>query len=146
MTEHQPQGAKLLPVVIGIGLTIVLLAGLAYISNMRRNAPTLAPQLTIVTPRDNEAVDSPLVIRFTSERPIKLAHSGWAAANFHLHAHVNGVEHMPAARDIEEHNGEYRWTLSAVGRGPLHIRMGWADHAHRAVSSGATDTVRASLR
>jgi hypothetical protein len=146
VTNAAPQGAKLLPVIIGIGLTIILLSALAYISNMRRNAPTSAPQLTLVAPLNGNAVDSPLVLRFTSERPVKLGHTGWASANYHLHAHVNGIEHMPAARDIEEHAGIYVWTLPTVPRGPLHIRMGWADQAHRAVSRGATDTIHAALR
>jgi hypothetical protein len=144
MTEPQP--VKLLPVIIGIVLTIILLAGLAYISNMRRNAPTAAPQLDILAPSANATVDSPLVIRFTSERDIRLGHNGWAAGNYHLHAHVNGVEHMPAAADLEQSGDQYAWTITAVPPGLIEIRLGWADMRHRAVVSGATDTVRATLR
>ncbi len=144
---NQPNtGPRLLPVIIGIALTIVLLAGLAYISNMRRNAPTTAPQLTIRAPANGAAIDSPLVIRFASERPITLGHSGWAASNYHLHAHVNGVEHMPAARDIVEIGDEYEWTITGAPSGPVVIRLGWADQQHRAVVSGATDTVRVTIR
>lgn len=146
MTVETRPGPNLLPVIIGIVLTIILLSGLAYISNMRRNAPTSAPQLTLVSPLESAALDSPLVLRFTSARPITLGHSGWASANYHLHASVNGVEYMPAARDVEARNGEYLWTIPAVPRGPLRIRLGWGDQAHRAVTSGATDTVRATLR
>jgi hypothetical protein len=143
--QQTQRGPNLLPVIIGIVLTIILLSGLAYISNMRRNAPTGAPQLTILSPAANAAVDSPLVIRFTSEREIRLGHSGWASANYHLHAHINHVEHMPAARDIEYRDGEYFWTIPTVRRGPVHIHLGWADQAHRAVATGATDTLHATL-
>ena len=146
MTVETQPGPKLLPVIIGIVLTIILLSGLAYISNMRRNTPTSAPQLTLVSPLESAALDSPLVLRFRSERPITLGHSGWASANYHLHASVNGVEYMPAARDVEARNGEYLWTIPTVPRGPLRIRLGWGDQAHRAVTSGATDTVSATLR
>jgi hypothetical protein len=146
MSEQTQQGPKLLPVIIGIVLTIILLSGLAYISNMRRSAPTSAPQLTLDAPIEGAVIDSPLVLRFTSARPITLGHSGWASANYHLHATVNGVEYMPAARDIEARNDQYLWTLPAIPRGPLRIRLGWGDQAHRAVMSGATDTVRATLR
>jgi hypothetical protein len=146
MTDQTHQGPKLLPVIIGIVLTIILLAGLAYISNMRRSVPTSAPQLTLTAPLQSAVLDSPLVLRFTSARPITLGHSGWASANYHLHASVNGVEYMPAARDIEARNGEYFWTLPSVPRGPLRIRLGWGDQAHRAVTSGATDTISATLR
>lgn len=142
----QPQPARLLPVIIGIALTIVLLAGLAYISNMRRDVATTAPQLAILAPVSDAAVDSPLVILFTSERTIALGHNGWAAGSYHLHADINGVEHMPAARDITRNGDQYAWTIHAVPRGPIRIRLGWADMQHRAVVSGATDTVQAVIR
>ena len=146
MTQQSSVIKRLLPVIIGIALTVVLLAGLAYISQMRRNAPTAPPQLTILAPAEGVAADSPLVIRFSSERDLRLAHSGWAAGNYHLHAHVNGVEHMPAARDIVERDGQYLWTISGAARGLLHIHLGWADHAHRPVASGGSATISTQLR
>jgi hypothetical protein len=146
MTTDTRTGPNLLPVIIGIVITIILLTGLAYISKMRQNVPTSAPQLTLIAPLRNAVLDSPLVLRFTSARPISLGHSGWASANYHLHARVNGVEYMPAAADVEARNGEYLWTLPTVPRGPLRIRLGWGDQAHRAVTSGATDTIPAILR
>ena len=145
MTPEASVAKRLLPVIVGITLTIVLLAGLAYISNMRRSVPTAPPQLTIVAPAQGASTDSPLVIRFASERKMKLAHSGWASGNYHLHAHVNGVEHMPAARDIVESDGQYLWTIAGAPRGPLHIHLGWADHAHRPVSSGGSATISTQL-
>jgi hypothetical protein len=144
--NQPPSGPRLLPVIIGIIITIVLLSGLAYISNMRRNAPTAAPQLTIRSPAEAAVTDSPLVIRFSSERELTLGHSGWASGTYHLHAHVNGVEHMPAARDIVRTGDEYAWTISGAPRGRAVIRLGWADHAHRAVSSGATDSIRITIK
>ncbi len=137
---------RITPVIIGILMTIILLAGLAYISNLRRNSPSSAPALTIVWPAPGAQIDSPLVLRFTSAQPITLRPSGWGAGQYHLHAHVNSVEHMPAATDITQHGSEYRWAIPAAPRGPLTIRLGWADQQHRAVGSGASDTVHAAMR
>ncbi len=138
---------RILPVIIGIGLTIVLLAGLAYISQQRAKVQHLAaPALTILEPQPDAQVDSPLVIHFTSAEPIVLQPSGWGYANFHLHARVNGVEYMPAAAEITQTANGYAWSLPIVARGPVEIRLGWADQAHRELSTGASDTVRAILR
>jgi hypothetical protein len=145
--QQQPAApVRIAPVIIGIVLTIILLAGLAYISKLRRNAVTHAPALAISAPLDGQPVDSPLVLRFTSAEPITLRAAGWGVAHYHLHAHINSVEHMPAAADIELVDGQYQWTLAVVPRGPLAIRLGWADLQHRAVVSGASDTIRTLLR
>jgi hypothetical protein len=137
---------RIAPVIIGILLTIILLAGLAYISNLRRNSPSSAPALTIISPAQGAQIDSPLVLRFTSAQPIALRASGWGAGQYHLHAHVNSVEHMPAATDITRQGSEYTWAIPAAPRGPLTIRLGWADLQHRAIVSGASDTVHAAMR
>jgi hypothetical protein len=145
--QQQPAApVRIAPVIIGIVLTIILLAGLAYISKLRRSALTQAPALVITAPLDGQPVDSPLVVRFTSAQPITLRTAGWGVAHYHLHAHINSVEHMPAAADIELLDGQYHWTLAAAPRGALTIRLGWADLQHRAVISGASDTVRTLLR
>ena len=139
--------ARIRPVIIGIGFTILLLAGLAYIASQRRNVTGAStPQLTIVTPAPGMQIDSPLVIRFTSASPIVLHPSGWGAGNLHLHARINGVEFMPAAQDIRQEAEAYLWTIPSQQAGPVAIRLGWADQAHRELSSGATDTVSAILR
>ena len=138
---------RILPVIIGMGLTIVLLAGLAYISHQRAQIEHLAaPALTIIDPQPDAQVDSPLVVHFTSAEPIELQPSGWGFANFHLHARVNGVEYMPAAAEIKQTADGYAWLLPYVARGPVEIRLGWADQVHRELSTGASDTVRATLR
>jgi hypothetical protein len=139
---------SILPVVIGIALTCVMLAALGYAAS-RRNAVNRAgaPQLTIVAPAEGAAADSPLVIRFTSARPIELRESGWGHANFHLHAVVEHVEHMPAADDIVAVDSlEYQWTIAAAARGAAHFVLGWADQAHRPVLGGASDTMRVIIR
>jgi hypothetical protein len=137
-----------LPVVIGITLTCVMLAALGYAAS-RRNAVNRAgaPLLTVVSPVDGAAADSPLVIRFTSARPIELRESGWGHANFHLHAMVEHVEHMPAAADIVAIDSlQYEWTIAATPSGPAHFVLGWADQAHRPVREGASDTVHVVIQ
>ncbi|HEY0672244.1 MAG TPA: hypothetical protein VGD27_08265 [Longimicrobiales bacterium] len=139
--------ARILPVIIGIVLTGILLIGLGYIAKKRqsRELETI-PQLTIVQPGPGEALDSPLVVRFASTRPIELKSTGWGTGTLHLHAHVNHVEHMPAAADITRADTLYLWQLPAVPRGPLILHLGWADQRHRALGTGASDSVRATLR
>ena len=144
MTEEQRP--KILPVVIGIALTGILLACLAYAARLRNAAEaTMAPELTIVAPAESAVVDSPLVIRFRSAHPLDLMDTGWGHDSFHLHASLNGVEYMPAASDIVLTGEQYSWTIHAP-RGPVRFYLGWADHMHRALQKGMTDTVSASIR
>ena len=145
MTNNQR--SNILPVAIGIGLTCILLAGLAVLAHMRRNADADgAPQLAIVSPAPGESVDSPLVVRFRSSRPLALKSSGWGHAGFHIHAIVNGVQYMPAASDIAQRDTLYEWTIAPHARGPFVLQLAWADPAHRPVLAGASDTVTALLR
>ncbi|MGQ0561559.1 MAG: hypothetical protein ACT443_06765 [Gemmatimonadota bacterium] len=144
----EPQRSNLLPVVIGIALTCVLLAGLAYAAKKRRDAARQpAPQLAVLQPEFGAAVDSPLVVRFASTRPLELRASGWGSASYHLHAWIDGVEHMPAATDIVALDSlRYQWTLAPVARGPVRLFLAWADQAHRPLRRGASDTVTAIIR
>ena len=145
MTEDQPP--KIFPVVIGIALTCVLLACLAYAAKLRNAAEaTSAPQLLVVAPVAGAAVDSPLVIVFSAELPLDLLPTGWGHGTFHLHASINGVEYMPAASDIVQTGTEYSWTIPNAPPGPLSLYLGWADHMHRPLQKGMTDTVAATLR
>jgi hypothetical protein len=140
----QPDRKSLLPVVIGIGVTGVLLFFLAILANARKNVEaTRAPALTIV---NAEPLDSPLVIRFRSPEPLALRESGWGYRNLHLHASVNGVEYMPAATELEMRDSLYYWTLPAVPRGNAMVYLGWADQAHRPLREGASDTVQFVVR
>ena len=138
---------KITPVLVGIGLTIVLLVVLAYISDRRRNHVTLAPpDLQILSPAMSSVVDSPLTIQFRSAEPLVLRASGWGVRNLHLHARINGVEHMPAAADIRPADSAYVWVLPAISAGTLAIQLGWADQAHRELTKGASDVAHVTLR
>jgi hypothetical protein len=137
---------KILPLVIGMALTGVLLACLAYAARLRNAAELeMAPQLTINAPAQGTVIDSPLVIRFTAAHPLDLMETGWGHDNFHLHASINGVEYMPAAADIVAQGTQYAWTIQAP-RGPARFYLGWADHMHRALHKGMTDTIQATIR
>jgi hypothetical protein len=141
-----PPPRSLLPVFIGIALTAVLLAGLAYLSSVRRNARPIAPTLTILQPAPGAAVDSPLVVQFTSSAPLVLTPSGWTSGTWHLHARVNQLEYMPAAAEITTLDSSYQWVLPAVPRGAASIKLGWADQRHRETSIGSSDVVRTTIR
>lgn len=146
MTEA-PQSKSIAPVVVGIVLTMVFLAALAYVANKRQSEQAAVPALEIVSPVSGASIDSPLVVTFGSSRPIELGPTGWGVAGLHLHAWVNDVQYMPAAADITAAGeSRYRWSLPTVARGPLTIRLGWADAQHRPLSAGSTADVSASLK
>lgn len=134
-------------VVIGIVLTMLLLFGLRYLA-IRRGAAVSPdiPALNVIAPTENAAVDSPLVVRFSSSRPITLQPSGWGAGHFHLHARIDQAEHMPAAADIVRADSVYEWTLPAVRRGSFSVQLGWADMQHRELATGKTPPIWATVR
>lgn len=148
MTEEQSYGRKLLPIVVGMVLTGLLLATLAYLANARNEVESRAiPQLSITAPLSGAVIDSPLVIRFTSTEPIHLQPTGWGHRRLHLHAWVNGVEIMPAAADITvPEPGSYSWTLGATAPGVVRMYVGWADMSHRPITPGSSDTVNVQIR
>ena len=83
-------------------------------------------------------------VRFTSAQPIELRASGWGTGRLHLHAWVDGVEHMPAAADIRALDGNtYVWTLSNIQPSMTRLRLylAWSDAAHRPLPASATDTI-----
>ena len=145
MTEPSVRD-RLLPVFIGIALTLAFLAGLAWLAQNRRNAAPLALPIDIITPADQAAVDSPLVIRFTTREPLALHPSGWGTGRLHLHARVSGIEHMPAAADIVQTDSIFIWTLTAVPRGTQSFKLGWADQRHRELSGGASPLQTVEIR
>jgi hypothetical protein len=135
------------PVVLGIGLTCAFLLLIGYAASKRRAMePVALPQLKIVAPAAGDVVDSPLVVRFTSPHALALQPSGWGYEGFHLHAWINGVQHMPAAADIRQVDGEtYDWVLASVRNGGATISLGWADQAHRDRRQSSSDTISISI-
>lgn len=148
MTEDRTYGRRLLPLVIGMVLTGIFLAVLAYLANARNEVESRAiPQLSITAPGSGAVIDSPLVIRFTSPEEIQLQPTGWGYRRLHLHAWVNGVEIMPAAADIVRTGpGSYSWTLAGTAPGEVRLLIGWADMSHRPITPGASDTVAVEIR
>lgn len=141
----EPRRPNITAVVIGMLLTMLLLIALRYLAIKRGREPIGVPALTIVAPNPNSAVDSPLIVRFSSSQPIALHPTGWGTGQLHLHARVNGAEHMPAANDISRADATYAWTLHAVGRGPFIVQIGWADRHHRELATGKTAPMRGTL-
>lgn len=148
MTDEQSYGRKLLPIAIGMALTGLLLATLAYLASARNQVESRAiPQLSITAPVAGAVLDSPLVIRFTSPEPIHLQPTGWGYRRLHLHAWVNGVEIMPAAADISMlQPGSYSWTLAGIAPGVRRLYVGWADMSHRPITPGGSDTIGVQIR
>jgi hypothetical protein len=138
MTEPTAR-QRLLPVFIGV---IVL----AWLAQQRRNAAPLALPIELIEPLDQAAIDSPLVIRFTTREPLALRPSGWGTEKLHLHARVGGVEHMPAAAEIQQSDSIFTWTLPGVPRGTHAVRLGWADQRHRELSAGASPARTITVR
>jgi hypothetical protein len=143
---QQSAARQIRPVLIGIGLTILMLIALGYLASQRRSAATRqAPQLRILQP-SNGPVDSPLMIHFASSRPLRRNAAGWGTDDLHLHALVNGTSHMPAAADIQSIDSVYVWTIPSAPRGNSVISLGWSDRWHRELRSGASDTIRTVIR
>jgi len=132
---------------MGIAATAFFLGLLAYVANKRQSEQAAVPALAIMAPIAGSAADSPLVITFSSTKPIELTPKGWGAAGLHLHAWVNDVQYMPAASEIKKINGsQYQWALPLIGRGPLVVRLGWADVRHRPIAAGSTPDVPLTLQ
>ena len=143
-----PPRRSFAPILLGLALTVGLLALIGYSASKRRAAESAgAPQLTITKPARGETVDSPLAVHFTSTRPISLQPSGWLHGRLHLHANVNDVQFMPAVTDIRALDSmTYSWTLHGVGKGAARLYVGWGDPAHRELSQGASDTISVTIR
>lgn len=139
---------NLLPVILGIAITGVFLVLLAYMANRRRADLAATPQLTIVAPAGDAAVDSPLVVRFTSSRQLELQSTGWGTSGLHLHATVGSTQHMPAARDISTVGANtYEWVLAAVPRGSNQaLQLSWADMQHHPLPQGASSQISVTVR
>jgi len=147
MSVH-PGRRSFAPVLLGIGLTCAFLLLIGYAASKRRALESAQlPRLTITAPAEGDVVDSPLVVHFTSARPIGLQPSGWGYEDFHLHAWINGVQYMPAAADIRQVDSDtYDWTLASIGNGGAQIYLGWSDQAHRERRQSSSDTISFEIR
>lgn len=141
-------GPSVVPAVIGIAITCGFLLLLGYLAQKRTAQENLVPHLSITTPLPNAAVDSPLVVRFTSMASIELRPTGWSYGTMHLHAWLNDVQYMPATADIRRLGDHaYEWTFPAVQRNSsAHLRLGWADAQHRPLPAGNSAEVAITIR
>lgn len=147
MIQTADEPRRILPVVIGIAITAVALILIATLAQMRRGEEALVPELHIVAPGNDQVVDSPLIVRFQSERPLTQNSMGLGYQQLHLHAWINDAQKMAAAADMQQvADDTYTWVLRDADRGVIAIRLGWADAAHRPISAGTSQTVSAVLR
>jgi hypothetical protein len=144
---NEPTPRRVLPVVIGIAATMLFLLLLGYLVQRRAREEATVPSLTVLAPSEQAFVDSPLVVRFRSTRPLGLTSAGWGTGQLHLHAWVNGVQIMPAAADIRsDQTGAYEWVVNQATRGRTQLWLGWADAAHRAITAGSSPSTSVTIR
>ena len=145
MTEPR---RSIAPVIIGLTITGLLLVFLAYATKRRTAELKDVPQLTLLFPAANDVLNNPVIVRFTSSQPIKLAATGWGYKRLHLHAWIDNTQYMPAATDIREiSTGTYEWTLNGVQPGNDKILyLAWADASHHPIPEGASPRLTISVR
>lgn len=147
MNEVSSPTKTILPVIIGLSITAVLLAFLAYAAKHRTNELNSIPHLTLLYPVANAVLDTPIVVRFTSTEPISLAPTGWGHKQLHLHAWLGSMQLMPAAADIKEvAPSTYEWKLNAQRGADQLLYLAWADASHHPIPEGASQRITISIR
>lgn len=137
--------SKVLPAAIGIAFTAIFLIGLAHLANVRKKAQLL-PTLRILAPLDGDVADSPLVVEFVAPGLV-LRSTGWGAGSAHIHAAVDTVELMPAARDIRPlSDSTFAWTLTPVTRGRHALRLLWSGPMHERLERGLSESRHVEVR
>lgn len=104
-------------------------------------------EIVLVSPTSGDSLAGPgVTIEFRTAAQLRLTPRGWMAGPWHLHAYVDGVEHMPAAASIEALDGDgFRWRLPDVASGPRRLRLAWASEQHATLGTGASREVRFHL-
>ena len=147
MNEVSSPQRTILPVIIGLSITAVLLVFLAYAAKRRTNELNSIPQLTLVYPGEAAVLDTSVVVRFTSTKPLTLAATGWGYQQLHLHAWLGDAQLMPAAADIQAVDAStYEWRISAPPGPERVFYLAWADAHHHAIPQGASQRVTVSIR
>ena len=144
--EAEPSG--LAPTIFGI-----LLAGLAvltigmWVGGRDSGGDDALPQLELVAPADGDTIDAPFAVTFGTDARLVKAPEGWRAGRLHLHARIDGVEHMPAAADVEVlGDGRFIWRIPGIGAGMHEVKLLWSDPEHRPLEDGASDSVEFLIR
>lgn len=106
-------------------------------------AATPAPEIAVVSPVDGAALDGPLEVVFRVPQDMTLGDGGWGIESYHLHLSLDGVELMPAARDLERLGpGEYSWRVGSVDSGPHALQLLWSGADHRPIPGTGTPLTR----
>lgn len=133
--------------VIGGGLFGLALVAALVGGESDTGARRYAPALTLVRPAAGAVLDdSTLVVEFVSEKPLRIAPSGWGTDSLHLHLALDQREIMPAPRDIRT-IGErrYVWVLARPDAGSHTIRLFWSGPDHRRIADGASGAATFSV-
>ena len=129
-----------LPAIIGISLAGALILVLGFWVSRRQPADDRQPEVHLISPGSDTTTDGSLRLQFQTTRPLELQPTGWGAGRFHLHALVNGVERMPAARDILAlPGGDYQWLLPDLPDS-AQVQLVWALPTHQRLTEGASAT------
>lgn len=106
-------------------------------------AATPAPEISVVSPLDGAAIAGPLDVVFRVPEDMTLQEGGWGIRSHHLHLSLDGVELMPAERDLERLGpGEYRWRVGSVDPGGHALQMLWSGTDHRPIPGTETPPTR----
>ena len=144
MTVNEVEDSSgLAPTIFGI-----LLAGLAvltigmWVGGRDSGDDGALPQLELISPVHNDTIDAPFAVTFSTDARLVKAPEGWRAGRLHLHARLDGVEHMPAAADVEAMgDNRFVWNFPGIGAGPHQVKLLWSDPEHRPLAEGASESV-----
>lgn len=149
MTRQQE--SRLVRLVGGVGILMIAAAiVIATVQALRSEPPATpasnVPGIVVVAPQNGDTVGAPLAVRFRAGDRLALGPMGWASADLHLHAYVDGTEIMPAAADIvPQDDGSFVWRIP-VTPGTRTFEMGWAGMQHGAIPDGASEPVTVHIR
>lgn len=134
--------------VVGVIGAIMVVFGLVRALVPAPEAEMAGAQLMIDAPATGDTVAAgPLVVRFQAGAGLRLEPNGWQADGLHLHAYLDGREHMPAAADITPAGpGTFEWRLPPLEPGEHTLSLAWSESMHSPVTEGASPIVRFVVR
>jgi hypothetical protein len=134
----QPNRAVIIAFLVG-GFALVTVSMLAQ---KFRNAPVRQVPLIRIT-GDSLSVANPATIRFMTTAPLTSSAQGWMAGDLHPHALIDQQVIMPMGPDIVNIAADtFALTLPRLDAGFHHLRLYWADAAHKAVGDSAHVVLR----
>ena len=129
---------SVVPAIIGIGLAALLMLALGLWVSQRAPAENRQPEVRIISPTGDTSTAGSVALVFETTRPLELLPTGWGVGRYHLHAMVNDVERMPAARDVQPlSESQYRWVLFNLPDS-ARVQLVWATPSHQRLTEGAS--------